>query len=231
MSIYPSTKQILFLELEYHYILDAVLCYYQVKDNRLIISINDNREEAEEIKDYEVTLSYPQIRIFLHYLKIKSLPTIKVILHDIVRLIFQEYKPMFGYGRYGRSNVFTEIEFDLIVKEILEIPEKNKKAALNNITPFITFLEESNLNPIPTGYTEKSWVAKCPLSNGKHFIMVTTTDDEWGCGYCRKKGSQKDLELWIEEIRIEREEKERQSQIDKKINQDNTSQTNDRWPY
>ena len=48
-----------------------------------------------------------------------------------------------------------------------------------------------------TGNTAYSWAAKCPNVNGKHQIMVSTKHDDWGCGYCQKKGDQKDLQKWL----------------------------------
>ena len=63
-------------------------------------------------------------------------------------------------------------------------------------------LRYENLNPRPTGNTKYSWVASCPFAKGKHFIMVSTLNDDWGCGYCGKGGNQLDLDKWLKEIKI-----------------------------
>jgi hypothetical protein len=59
--------------------------------------------------------------------------------------------------------------------------------------------QQQQLHPKPTGFNEDSWTANCP-SGGNHFIMVTTLKDEWGCGYCRKKGRILDLKKWVKEL-------------------------------
>jgi len=63
----------------------------------------------------------------------------------------------------------------------------------------IKYLKKLKLNPTPSGHNKDSWIAKCPNSQN-HFITVTTLKDEWGCGYCRKKGTILDLKKWVKEL-------------------------------
>ena len=102
-----------------------------------------------------------------------------------------------GFPVYENSAVFTKQEFEAIIKDMGDEKRKISSLAVELKSPFIQFLEDKGLNPKPTGYTEYSWGAKCPNANGSHHIMVSTKHDEWGCGYCCKKGNQKDLEKWL----------------------------------
>ena len=104
-----------------------------------------------------------------------------------------------GYPTLKDSVIFTQQEFDKIISDIKVPKTIEKEKAKQKTTPLISFLEQQQLHPKPTGFNEDSWTASCP-SGGNHFIMVTTLKDEWGCGYCRKKGTILDLKKWIKEL-------------------------------
>jgi hypothetical protein len=36
------------------------------------------------------------------------------------------------------------------------------------------------------------------LSGGQHHLMISTEFNEWGCGYCKKKGDINSLREWYE---------------------------------
>jgi 6-pyruvoyl-tetrahydropterin synthase len=138
----------------------------------------------------------PQIRAQyqLKYSSVKE--NIKFVITEMfdANLLFN------GYPQFHKSNTFSEKEFknDLIEKlknEKRLIYEKTK----TNQTPLIKYLKEQDLEPNPSETNVGSWVAKCP--NGqKHFIMITTKNDQWGCGYCKKKGGLQDLQNWINQL-------------------------------
>lgn len=70
----------------------------------------------------------------------------------------------------------------------------------------IAFLRKNKLNPKPSGNNSNSWIAKC-YSEGNHFIQVVTTKDEWGCGYCNKKGTITEMKKWLWEIAMKKDQK------------------------
>lgn len=117
----------------------------------------------------------------------------------VVKNNIEAHSPFIGYPRFQNSSVFTKQEFEEIIATIKNEKFAISKNSLENITPLITFLKENNLNPIPSGDTPTNWKAQCPSGRG-HFIMVSTKNDEWGCGYCCKKGKQAELESWLQEI-------------------------------
>lgn len=125
---------------------------------------------------------------------------LKENINFIVRNYIEAIAPFEGYPRFEKSPVFTEEEFDSIIASIENPKKVIIQEALKNKTPLIKFLKENNLNPYPSGEYVTNWLAKCP-SGRAHFIMVSTISDEWGCGYCYRKGKQKDLKKWLLEIK------------------------------
>ena len=64
--------------------------------------------------------------------------------------------------------------------------EEYSRQARDNETEIIHIARELGLHPEPAGNGPVQWYANCP---GKgHRLMITTTKDQFGCGYCRVKG-------------------------------------------
>jgi hypothetical protein len=106
-----------------------------------------------------------------------------------------------GYAKLKDSIVFTHDEFDEIIFEIKNPKSIEKGKASKKITPLISYIRQQQLNPRPTGHNENSWTASCP-SGGNHFIQIVTTNDQWGCGYCKRKGGVDELEQWLQDLKI-----------------------------
>lgn len=118
----------------------------------------------------------------------------------IVKNYLEANAPFEGYPLFENSSIFTKQEFDDIIASIENPKKVIIREALKNQTPLIHCLKENKLNPYPSGGSLTNWRAKCP-SGRAHTIMVSTKSDEWGCGYCRRKGKQEDLERWLLEIK------------------------------
>jgi hypothetical protein len=63
-------------------------------------------------------------------------------------------------------------------------------------TPIVTMARELSLNPWPAGHNEKAWMANCPRTN--HWLMISTENNEFGCGYCGRKGGPAELRSFYE---------------------------------
>ena len=105
-----------------------------------------------------------------------------------------------GNLAFVESTLFTESEFSSMIGAIKNELEVLKDEARILKTPFIDYLEKTNFNPKPTGNTKYSWTIGCPNAEGKHFLMISTLNDEWGCGYCKRKGDLEDFKNWLREI-------------------------------
>ncbi|MBT8252851.1 MAG: hypothetical protein KJN68_02685 [Bacteroidia bacterium] len=124
----------------------------------------------------------------------------------IVKENIEAHLPYIGFPIFQNSVVFTKEEFDGIIQimkdEKVVITEKVKSYE----TPLIDYLRAQKLNPRPKGGNPNSWVAKCPCG-GNHQIMVSTLHDEWGCGYCKRKGKIPELGKWLQEIKIKEDQR------------------------
>jgi hypothetical protein len=98
-----------------------------------------------------------------------------------------------------RSEIFSVAELNLMLKKGKENSIEKRKEAVRiaSENELINYCKLKNLMPEPTGDGVNNWQASCPSRRG-HQIMISTTSNEWGCGYCGKKGKLIDLINWIE---------------------------------
>jgi hypothetical protein len=74
-----------------------------------------------------------------------------------------------------------------------EAAQKIRKA------PIIELANELGLNPRPAGHNSSAWVADCPRRS--HFLMLSSSLNEFGCGYCRRKGGPAELEAFADHVK------------------------------
>jgi len=121
-----------------------------------------------------------------------------------------------GYLTFVKSTIFLEREYSSIIESIENELDETKQQAGQSKTAFIDYLEKNNFNPKPTGNTKYSWEIGCPNADGKHFVMISTLNDGWGCGYCKRKGDLEDFKDWLREL-----ERKKLTQFVKEINTGN----------
>lgn len=184
-----STENILqelkyFLELSDNLWGVALKFYYRLTDDDYIQLAYSMYEDAPElIAQYK--LRYKTLRENLTF---------------ILSHYFKANLPYQGVLNFERSPLFIEEEYDAIIQSILSEDKANSDKAKETITPLITFLEEQDLSPRPSGDDAFSWLANCP-SGGIHSIKLVTTTDNWWCGYCKKDGKLPELKAWLSELK------------------------------
>lgn len=52
------------------------------------------------------------------------------------------------------------------------------------------------LDPRPAGHNHNAWMANCPRTS--HWLMISAEQNEFGCGYCRRKGGPAELRAFYE---------------------------------
>jgi hypothetical protein len=84
-------------------------------------------------------------------------------------------------------------------------------ARLDHDTPIINLARDLGLNPRPAGHNSTAWIADC--ARRPHFIMISPSHNEFGCGYCKRAGGPAELQAFCEGIndRIARRERVRRS--------------------
>ncbi len=123
----------------------------------------------------------------------------------IVKENIEAILPYEGFPIFLNSVIFTKEEFDSIIKVMKDEKHAFMEQAKANETSLIVYLREQQLNPRPTGNNPNSWAAKCPCG-GNHHIMIVTKEDDWGCGYCNRKGKLPELKAWLQEIKIKEDQ-------------------------
>ena len=66
------------------------------------------------------------------------------------------------------------------------------RQARDNETEIICVARELGLSPVPAGTSPTQWHARCPVRRG-HPLMISTSNDQFGCGYCRIRGGVDEL--------------------------------------
>jgi hypothetical protein len=74
------------------------------------------------------------------------------------------------------------------------------RLAGENETEIIHVARELELHPKPAGTGPVQWTATCPKRRG-HRLMITTSGDEFACGYCYVKGGVDKLRAFVAEER------------------------------
>jgi len=183
---------------EFHYLMDTTETMWEVEFKYFYRITDDNYIQlAYRMDGGELQLS---AQFKLRYENIKE------NIAFIVKENIEVHSPYEGYPVFEKSDLLTEWEFNGIIQAISDAKESIIKQAKAIQTPLIDYLREQKLNPRPTGYNPNSWIANCPCG-GNHFIMVSTLNDEWGCGYCKRKGKIPELEKWLQEVKIKEDQK------------------------
>ena len=75
--------------------------------------------------------------------------------------------------------------------------EEFSRQAHENETEIIHVARELGLRPRPAGTGPVQWYANCPGTG--HTLMITTSNDDFGCGYCRVNGGVDELRAFVAE--------------------------------
>jgi hypothetical protein len=165
--------------------------YYRITDDNFIqIAVSVEGTDPEIKAQYKLRYS-----------------SLKENIQFVLKELFEANLLFNGYPKFNKSELFSKQEFEVdIVGKMKREKQQIKDETLSKETPIIAFLKEQGLEPIPSGTALDSWMARCP--NGrKHFIKIVASSDEWGCGYCKRKGTQSELEKWIQEIKSRNDQK------------------------
>ena len=169
---------------EFNYLIDLIYypsgfdypvkLYYRTTDDGYI-----QLAEGNEDKNHFISAQYK-----------RTSDNLKANLLYILKEHIKAHSSYSGYPEFIDSILLTKDEFDQFIGTLKSRKEIIQRKAMHKKTQFISFLEKLELHPRPSGGNEYSWECVCPNSKGNHQLMVSTLNDEWGCGYCRKKGTQ-----------------------------------------
>ncbi|MFC2993362.1 hypothetical protein [Halomonas tibetensis] len=94
---------------------------------------------------------------------------------------------------YREGPLITKAAHQRIVGELeAEIERNRQEAEAQSQAPIIVMARRLGLRPEPAGKSPSAWYADCPGKS--HRLMVSSSANEFGCGYCRVKGGTAELE-------------------------------------
>jgi hypothetical protein len=103
-----------------------------------------------------------------------------------------------------QAGLLTSSELQSIVKAIANELRRNSEAAeeeqCRHEAPIIKMAKELGLGPRPAGHNDSAWMANCPQSRN-HWIMISPKCNEFGCGYCCRKGGLQELRAFYDVVR------------------------------
>jgi hypothetical protein len=116
----------------------------------------------------------------------------------LIQMLANKYN-FVGTPFYVKRNVFSEAAFEEMKERAVILMKENYEAAVraNSDNELIQYCKAVGLNPEPDTSRPALWEANC-ISGGQHRLMLSTDSNEWGCGYCRKKGDIHALREWYE---------------------------------
>ena len=116
----------------------------------------------------------------------------------LFRKKFESLRLFNGIPKFVSGGYLKETDFKAIILEITRVLAENNALAKSIKTPLLRYLEAQGLQPKPSGLDAHAWLAACPFSNKKHFMMVSSKTNTYGCGWCKKKGGQASLVAYFE---------------------------------
>lgn len=99
---------------------------------------------------------------------------------------------------YLEGPLITASAHQRVVGELEAENERNRQEAQAQAeAPIIVLARQLGLRPETAGKSPSAWYADCP---GKtHRLMVSSSANEFGCGYCRVKGGTAELEALVKQ--------------------------------
>ena len=91
--------------------------------------------------------------------------------------------------------LLTQEDFQKVINEVREEQEGYAEQAMANESEIVRVARELGLQPYPSGTGPHSWFARCPRTN--HTLMISSSSDQFGCGYCKMKGGPRELQEFV----------------------------------
>ena len=96
--------------------------------------------------------------------------------------------------------LITEAAHARILGELEAEHERNIREAESQAeAAILAVARRLGLRPEPAGASPSAWYADCPGKS--HRLMISSSSDQFGCGYCRVKGSPAELEALVQQRR------------------------------
>jgi hypothetical protein len=155
---------------------------------------NPNRASADEIGKLE-TLLLNQSK---QAMRVLTMTHTDSILRSGMFLLSEYFDAVCGF--YSPVKILAE---GLLIKSDYEeinqrqnaTIRRNQEVASKQRTKIIEVASELGLHPQPPLLNPEIWSAQCPGTG--HQLYINARENEFGCGYCCRKGGPKDLKAFV----------------------------------
>ncbi|MEQ6918011.1 hypothetical protein [Halomonas aquatica] len=104
---------------------------------------------------------------------------------------------------FREGPLITESAHRRIVGELeAEVERNRQEAEVQAQAPILVLARRLGLRPEPAGRSPSAWYADCPGKS--HRLMISSSSDQFGCGYCRVKGGPGELDALATERKATR---------------------------
>ena len=155
---------------------------------------NPNRASANEIAKLE-TLLLNQSRLGMRVLTMTHTDSIfrasMFLLSEYFDAVCGFYSPV----KILAEGLLLKSDYEAIIQRQNETIRRNQEEASKRKTKIIEVATELGLHPQPPLLNREIWSAQCPGSS--HQLYINVRKNEFGCGYCGRKGGPEDLKAFV----------------------------------
>jgi hypothetical protein len=114
----------------------------------------------------------------------------------------------FGWPTYViHGGAISKRSFRTLIRAIKRDLDDNARRASCEEAEIVVAARELRLSPEATGTGPHHWRASCPETN--HGLYIQSDTNQFGCGYCRRKGGPEELRAFVVERRARRADQRR----------------------
>jgi len=117
-----------------------------------------------------------------------------------LRLLERLFRARVGFAwpdRFVAPGIVDRSGFENLVGRIEKDLKINREKARSRETEIVRAARKLGLFPQPTGTGPGLWQARCPGTG--HPLYINAAVNEFGCGWCRRKGGIKELRAFVNE--------------------------------
>ena len=155
---------------------------------------NPNRASADEIGKLE-TLLLNQSK---QAMRVLTMTHTDSILRSGMFLLSEYFDAVCGFYspvKFLAEGLLLKSDYEEINQRQNATIRRNQEVASKQRTKIIEVASELGLQPQAPLLNREIWSAKCPGTG--HQLYINARKDEFGCGYCCRKGGPKDLRAFV----------------------------------
>ena len=155
---------------------------------------NPNRASADEIAKLEILL----VNQSRQAMRVLSMTHTDSIFRSGLFLLSEYFDAVCGFYspvKFLAEGLLLKCDYEAIVQRQNETIRRNQEVARKQETKIIEVATELDLQPQAPLLNPEIWSARCPGTG--HQLYINASKNEFGCGYCGRKGGPKDLRVFV----------------------------------